>query len=221
MFHTLGLLARLGVITTAHCENAELSWPIAGDACWRRVRLGPSGTSPAVRRPWRPKAPAALRRSWNRPGATGYVVHLSCAPALRAAVEAKAARRQAYTSNRCFPHFLLDKTYAERAGVEGMKHVMSPPLRDKRNQPVLWSALDAGLIDTVGTDHCPFDTEQKLLGAKAFHADSQRHSRHRGSREPDVHLRRQARRPRSSPLRRCRSAPRPQSSSASSRAREP
>ena len=28
--------------------------------------------------------------------------------------------------------------------------------------------LKAGLIDTVGTDHCPFDTEQKLLGAKAF-----------------------------------------------------
>ncbi len=53
-------------------------------------------------------------------------------------------------------------------GVEGMKHVMSPPLRDKRNQSALWAALKAGLIDTVGTDHCPFDTEQKLLGAKAF-----------------------------------------------------
>jgi dihydropyrimidinase len=66
------------------------------------------------------------------------------------------------------PHFLLDKSYAERAGVEGMKHVMSPPLRDKRNQAVLWSALKAGLIDTVGTDHCPFDTEQKLLGRKDF-----------------------------------------------------
>jgi dihydropyrimidinase len=24
------------------------------------------------------------------------------------------------------------------------------------------------LIDTVGTDHCPFDTQQKLLGSKAF-----------------------------------------------------
>jgi dihydropyrimidinase len=66
------------------------------------------------------------------------------------------------------PHFLLDKTYAERPGVEGMKHVMSPPLRDKRNQALLWSALKAGIIDTVGTDHCPFDTEQKLLGANAF-----------------------------------------------------
>ena len=64
------------------------------------------------------------------------------------------------------PHFLLDKTYAERPGVEGMKHVMSPPLRDKRNQKVLWDALAAGLIDTVGTDHCPFDTEQKLLGRR-------------------------------------------------------
>jgi dihydropyrimidinase len=45
---------------------------------------------------------------------------------------------------------------------------MSPPLRDKRNQPLLWNALRTGLIDTVGTDHCPFDTAQKLLGANAF-----------------------------------------------------
>jgi len=66
------------------------------------------------------------------------------------------------------PHFLLDKTYGERAGVEGMKHIMSPPLRDKRNQKILWNALATGSIDTVGTDHCPFDTEQKLLGKDAF-----------------------------------------------------
>jgi dihydropyrimidinase len=69
------------------------------------------------------------------------------------------------------PHFILDKTYAERqggGGLEGMKHVMSPPLRDRRNQKVLWDALGAGLIDTVGTDHCPFDTSQKLLGKEAF-----------------------------------------------------
>jgi dihydropyrimidinase len=66
------------------------------------------------------------------------------------------------------PHLLLDKTHAERPGVEGMKHVMSPPLRDRRNQKVLWDALEAGVIDTVATDHCPFDTSQKLLGKDAF-----------------------------------------------------
>jgi len=34
---------------------------------------------------------------------------------------------------------------------------MSPPLRDKRNQPVLWSGLQSGLVQTVATDHAPFD----------------------------------------------------------------
>jgi dihydropyrimidinase len=66
------------------------------------------------------------------------------------------------------PHFLLDKTFAERPGIEGMKFVMSPPLREKRNLAVLWDALAGGAIDTVGTDHCPFDTDQKLLGRDAF-----------------------------------------------------
>ncbi len=70
-------------------------------------------------------------------------------------------------SNRC-PALLLDKTYAERPGVEGMKHVMSPPLREPANQNVLWNALQHGFIDTVGTDHCPFDTSQKLMGKDAF-----------------------------------------------------
>jgi dihydropyrimidinase len=49
-----------------------------------------------------------------------------------------------------------------------MKHVMSPPLRDKRNSEMLWSALALADIDTVGTDHCPFDTSQKLLGTGNF-----------------------------------------------------
>jgi len=49
-----------------------------------------------------------------------------------------------------------------------MKHVMSPPLRAKKNQAVLWNAVATSAIDTVGTDHCPFDTEQKLLGKDSF-----------------------------------------------------
>src|SRR5262249_2649867 len=44
----------------------------------------------------------------------------------------------------------------------------SPPLRDRRNQKVLWDALAHGFIDTVATDHCPFDTSQKLLGKDTF-----------------------------------------------------
>jgi len=166
MFNTLTLAARLGVITTAHCENAELVGQL------QSLLLAAGKIGPEWHEPSRPEAVEAEGTSrfatfLEQTGATGYVVHLSCAPALRAAVEAKLRGVKLYVES-VLPHFLLDKTYAERKGVEGMKHVMSPPLRDKRNLPILWSALQAGLIDTVGTDHCPFDTEQKLLGTAAF-----------------------------------------------------
>ena len=32
----------------------------------------------------------------------------------------------------------------------------------------MWHALAKGFIDTVGTDHCPFDTAQKMIGKDAF-----------------------------------------------------
>lgn len=166
MFNTLKLAASLGVITTAHCENAELVGQL------QQLLLAQGKTGPESHEPSRPEAVEAegtgrFATFLEQTGATGYVVHLSCEPALRAAVEAKLRGVKIYVES-VLPHFLLDKSYAERAGVDGMKHIMSPPLRDKRNLPVLWGALQAGLIDTVGTDHCPFDTEQKLLGAQDF-----------------------------------------------------
>jgi dihydropyrimidinase len=166
MFRTLKLAAKLGVITTAHCENAELVGQL------QQLLLADGKTGPEWHEPSRPEAVEAegttrFATFVEQTGATGYVVHLSCAPALRAAVDAKMRGVKLHIES-VLPHFLLDKSYAERAGVEGMKHIMSPPLRDKRNLPVLWNALKTGLIETVGTDHCPFDTKQKLMGVKAF-----------------------------------------------------
>jgi dihydropyrimidinase len=46
---------------------------------------------------------------------------------------------------------------------------MSPPLRDARNQDVLWNGLRSGLIQTVATDHAPFDFQsQKPMGREDF-----------------------------------------------------
>jgi dihydropyrimidinase len=46
---------------------------------------------------------------------------------------------------------------------------MSPPLRDARNQPVLWNGLRSGLVNTVATDHAPFDfATQKPMGRDDF-----------------------------------------------------
>ena len=47
--------------------------------------------------------------------------------------------------------------------------MMSPPLRDKKNQEILWKALRDGSVATLATDHAPFDYEtQKQLGKGDF-----------------------------------------------------
>jgi dihydropyrimidinase len=166
MYLTLKLAHELGVIVTAHCENAELVSRL------QQELIAAGKTGPEWHEPSRPETVEAegttrFATFLETTGATGYVVHLSCEPALKAALDAK-ARGVKISVESVLPHFLLDKTYAEREGVEGLKYVMSPPLRDKRNQTTLWDALEAAEIDTVGTDHCPFDLEQKLLGKDAF-----------------------------------------------------
>jgi dihydropyrimidinase len=166
MFRTLELARKLGVITTAHCENAEL-------VAQRQQELLRAGkTGPQWHEPSRPESVEAdgthhFATFLENTGAAGYVVHLSCERALKAATAAK-ERGVRVSVEAVIPHLVLDKTFAERPGLEGMKYVMSPPLRHKRNHPVLWNALSSGLVDTVATDHCPFDTGQKLLGEGAF-----------------------------------------------------
>jgi len=166
MYETLKLAKKLGVVVTAHCENAELVSRLQAKL------IAESKTGPEWHEASRPESVEAegtgrFATFLENTGATGYVVHLSCKPALDAAMAAKMKGTKLFIES-VLPHFLLDKTYAEREGVEGMKHVMSPPLRDRRNLDILWKALEAGFIDTVGTDHCPFDTGQKIMGKDAF-----------------------------------------------------
>lgn len=166
MYQTLKLARELGVTVTAHCENAELVSRL------QQELLAAGKTGPQWHEPSRPETVEAegttrFATFLETTGATGYIVHLSCAPALKVALEAKKRGVKIFVES-VLPHFLLDTTYAERDGVEGLKYVMSPPLRKKSNQRVLWEALQSGEIDTVGTDHCPFDTEQKRMGKDSF-----------------------------------------------------
>jgi len=166
MYLTLTLAQLLGVTVTAHCENAELV------ARLQQQLLAEGKTGPEWHEPSRPESVEAegtnrFATFLENTGATGYVVHLSCQKALNAALAAK--QRGVHLSvEAVLPHLLLDKSFAERPGVEGMKYVMSPPLRERHNQDTLWNGLALGFVDTVGTDHCPFDLEQKLLGKDAF-----------------------------------------------------
>jgi dihydropyrimidinase len=96
-----------------------------------------------------------------------YIVHLTCEGALNQVREA-AARNQMVFVETCLQYLLLDASLYENEGFEGAKWVMSPPLRQKKDQETLWAGINQGLVHTVGTDHCPFNMEQKRMGENDF-----------------------------------------------------
>jgi dihydropyrimidinase len=167
LYRTLKLAKELGVIVTAHCENETLVAERQKELLAAGV-TGPEGHHAS--RPPRVEAEGVhhLMSFAELTGAATYIVHLSCKEALDEAVAAR-QRGVRVGVETLIQYLLLDKTDAERPDFEGAKYVMSPPLRDARNQPVLWSGLQSGLIQTVATDHAPFDFQsQKPMGREDF-----------------------------------------------------
>ncbi|MBS1737604.1 MAG: dihydropyrimidinase [Bacteroidetes bacterium] len=99
-------------------------------------------------------------------GCPGYIVHMTCEGALNA-VRNATKRNQHLFVETCIQYLLLDASLYEK-NFEGAKWVMSPPLREKKDQKALWSGINQGLVNVVATDHCPFMWEQKKMGEKDF-----------------------------------------------------
>src|SRR4030088_1646027 len=167
LYHTLKLAKELGVIVTAHCENETLV------AERQKELLAAGKTDPGQHHESRPPVVEAegvhhLMTFAELTGAATYIVHLSCQEALAEAIAAR-QRGARVSVETLIQYLLLDKTYAERPEFHGGKFVMSPPLRDARNQEILWNGLRDGLINTVATDHAPFHfSEQKVMGKNDF-----------------------------------------------------
>jgi dihydropyrimidinase len=103
-------------------------------------------------------------------GVPVYIVHLSCADALEKVTQARDMGIRAYAET-CPQYLFLSYDDYEREGFEGAKYVMSPPLREKWHQDVLWNGLLRNDLQVVSTDHCPFcmnEPPQKQLGADDF-----------------------------------------------------
>lgn len=166
LFAMMGLAKRWGVIVTAHCENAD-----AIDAM-QKALLGAGKAGPEWHGPSRPPVVEAdgvhhLCAFAELTGAHVYTVHTSCDEAVRAALAARYRGVNVWIESVA-PHLVLDETFAEQPDFEGAKYVMSPPLRHKRNQAVLWNGVKNRAISTIATDHAPFTTEQKQMGRDAF-----------------------------------------------------
>lgn len=100
-------------------------------------------------------------------GVPAYIVHLTCEGALNA-VRRATMRNQKVMVETCIQYLVLDASLYERPNFEGAKWVMSPPLRQKKDQETLWAGLNQGLVEVVATDHCPFSWQQKQMGQHDF-----------------------------------------------------
>ncbi|MCI1959282.1 MAG: dihydropyrimidinase [Clostridia bacterium] len=94
-----------------------------------------------------------------------YIVHMADKEGLEAAIAAKEDGAEIYIET-C-PQY-LEFTCDVYKREDGRNFVCSPPMKGKESQDALWKAIKTGAIDTVATDHCPFQSYEKDWGKDDF-----------------------------------------------------
>ena len=167
IFKALLRTGKNGGMICMHAENGD----VIDVLVQRALRAGQ--TAPkyhALTRPARAEAEAthraiALAEIADVPV---YIVHLSAAEALEMVAEARDRGLPAYAET-CPQYLFLSYDNYEEPDFGGAKYVMSPPLREKAKQALLWQGLAFNDLQCISTDHCPFCMkEQKELGRGDF-----------------------------------------------------
>lgn len=161
-------LGSLGAMTTVHAEAHEEIQDL-------RAKYISEGRTNAIyhakSRPVKSEVEAIERMikiSAEADDAPLYVVHLSSGDGLDVIKKAREEGRNIYAETCPQYLFLNEDMYLEEDS-DGLKYVMSPPLREVSNNERLWKGIADGSIQTVATDHCPFDLQfKKELGSKDF-----------------------------------------------------
>jgi dihydropyrimidinase len=156
----------LGALTMVHAENGDVV-----DLLVKRA-LAAGDTSAihhALTRPEFVEAEATGRaaRIAEYTGASLFVVHVTCA-ASAAEIEAAQQRGAQVSAETCTQYLVNTIDDLRRPGVEGCRYICSPPLRDASNQQPLWDYVRRGVLESVSTDHAPFNDEQKSRGLDDF-----------------------------------------------------
>lgn len=89
-------------------------------------------------------------------GATAYVVHNSAKETIDSLKRYQERGVNLY--GETLPSFLAHHCEDEEVGLWGK---ISPPIRYKEDQDALWGGLRSGVLQHVGTDHCPYPVEFK------------------------------------------------------------
>jgi len=168
LYQVMKVAAETGAVVTVHAENGDVVWNL------QRELMAKGLTGPEYHPVSRPSAVEgeATERALTFArlhDAAAYIVHMTCRESVRALERAKINGQRCY-GETCPQYLLLDDKVFDAPDFGGSTYVMSPPIRPRNlgHHEALWSALSNGMLDSVGTDHCPFTHEQKKVGVKDF-----------------------------------------------------
>ncbi len=152
IFQAMRVAARHGILTMLHAENGDVIETLVAEALaaghtepvWHaRTRPGWGAVEAVLRG-------AALAAQANAPL---YIVHMNTAGGAEQLAYAKERGAPVY-GETCPQYLFFTEEHLQRP--DGAKWICSPPMRTAQDNQALWDALSRGVLDTVGTDHCPF-----------------------------------------------------------------
>ncbi len=168
LYQVMKVAAETGAVVTVHAENGDVVWNLQQELVAKGL------TGPEYHPVSRPSAieGEATGRALTMArlhGATAYIVHMTCKESVHALERAKLAGQRCY-GETCPQYLLLDDRVFDAPDFGGSAYVMSPPIRPLHlgHHDALWSGLSNGMLDSIGTDHCPFTHEQKKVGMGDF-----------------------------------------------------
>ncbi|MEK6752979.1 MAG: dihydropyrimidinase [Chloroflexota bacterium] len=152
IFKAMRIAKDNGMLVMAHCENGDIIETLVAEA------LAAGRTTPE----W---------HAWTRPGwgavdatlrvagmaaeteASVYIVHMNMGGEVDMLQYAR--ERGVKVMGETCPQYLFF-TIDNLRQPDGAKWICSPPMRTKQDNARLWEGLTNGILQTIGTDHCPF-----------------------------------------------------------------
>ncbi len=152
IFKALQIARDNGMLVMAHCENGDVIDTLIEQA------LAAGHVTPewhALTRPAWGAVEATLRMAGMASAADApvYIVHMNAAGEVDMLKYAR-ERGVKVMGETCPPYLFF--TIDDLRKPDGAKWICSPPMRTKEDNARLWEGLSEGILQTIGTDHCPF-----------------------------------------------------------------
>ena len=152
IFKAMQIARDNGMLVMAHCENGDVIETLTEQA------VAAGRTTPewhALTRPGWGAVESTLRIAGmaGAADASAYIVHMNMAGEVDMLKYAR--ERGVKVMGETCPQYLFF-TIDDLRRADGAKWICSPPMRSEEDNTRLWEGLSQRILQTIGTDHCPF-----------------------------------------------------------------